>query len=177
MIKNKYAVWVFIAIVFLTVGYWVGTSKNDPKDTSQNISEVIEINATPTPSEPTSSTPAVSKPKPSVPKTVIVSRGRFSGSGGHTAWGTVTIERTGTIYTLRLGNDFLVTSGPDLYVYLGRTNQFEPGFKVGALQISTGVQTYSLSALPQEARYYDEVFIWNEPNSLPFAKAILTVAQ
>lgn len=174
MTKNKYAIGVGIAILFLAVGYWVGTMKNIPGTEVEDQTAVVEENATTTADGPTPSAPVVSQPKPAVPKAFAVARGRFSGSGGHTSWGGASIEWTGTSYVLKFGSDFLVTSGPDLYVYLGRVNQYEPGFKVGLLQNVTGAQTYALSASPKDPRYYDEVLIWNEPNSLPFAKAVLT---
>lgn len=178
MNKNKYIVGAVIAVVFFTIGYWASVPRGGPTTGFYNSSVVTgDENTTSTPSPETVSGPAVPNPKPVAPTTVIVARGRFNGSGSHTSWGTVTIERTGSVYTLRLGSDFLVTDGPDLFVYLGRSNQYEPGFKVGPLQKATGAQTYSLTASPKDTRYYDEVVIWNEPNSIPFAKAVLTVVQ
>lgn len=178
MTKNKYVIWIGVAIVLFAIGYWAGTAKKaGPGTDPNNLGVVPEEVETTTISEPTSPAPAVSKPAPVLPKAFTIMRGKFSGSGGHTSWGTVTLEWTGSEYALKFGSDFLVTSGPDLYVYMGRANQYEPGFKVGPLQNVTGAQTYSLAASKTDPRYYDEIFIWNEPNSLPFAKAVLTMVK
>lgn len=176
MTKNNYVIWAVIAIVFFAVGYWVSLPKNAP-NTGAPVSSTVENPTAEMPNPEATSAPAVAKPKPTAPATVVVSRGRFNGSGGHTSWGGVTIERTGTTNTLRFGSDFLVTSGSDLFVYLGHTNQFEPGFKVAPLQKTTSSQTYSLASSPKDVRYYDEVIILHGPSSVPFAKAALTVVQ
>lgn len=66
--------------------------------------------------------------------------GSFKGQGRYKVSGKVTVVKSGGGHVLRL-TGFRSTSGPDLYVYVGRGG---PSRRIGRLRSTSGSQTYRL---------------------------------
>jgi hypothetical protein len=94
----------------------------------------------------------------------------------HRASGTAQILRSanGTYY-LRF-EDFRVTNGPDLFVYLGAADDVSQGFvDLGRLKGNVGAQNYEIPAEADLMRYRT-VIIWCRAFSVPFGYATLATA-
>ena len=66
--------------------------------------------------------------------------GSFNGQGRYKVSGKATVVKSGGGYALRLSG-FRSTSGPDLYVYVGRGS---PSRRIARLRSTSGSQTYRL---------------------------------
>lgn len=66
--------------------------------------------------------------------------GSFRGQGRYKVSGKATIVKSGGGFAVRLSG-FRTTSGPDLYVYVGRGG---PSRRIGRLRSTSGAQTYRL---------------------------------
>lgn len=98
--------------------------------------------------------------------------GIFTGLKGHDAKGTVKIlEIDGKKY-LRLEDNFEVTNGPDLYVYLGKDGRYNPKAEIARLKGNVGGQNYEIPA-SVDLNDNNEVWIWCKAFSVEFARAIL----
>ncbi len=73
---------------------------------------------------------------------------------------------------IRFEDDFKVTNGPDLFVYLGKDGAYASEAKIAALKGNIGSQNYEV---PEGIRVdeYNEVWIWCRAFSVPFAHAVL----
>ncbi len=86
--------------------------------------------------------------------------GTFAGREGHKAGGTFEITTAGGKSELRLGKDFSVEKGPDVYVVLGRGEKGGPtGLSLGKLKKFTGEQTIAIPA-DTELAAYTHVVLW-----------------
>lgn len=103
---------------------------------------------------------------------VAVSEGSFEGIGVHEASGTATVYQAGGASFLRFEDDFEVTNGPDLFVYLGRDGKYDPAAELAPLKGNVGGQNYEIPASIDMARY-TEAWVWCKQFSVPFAKAVL----
>lgn len=105
------------------------------------------------------------------PEHVVVDpTGTFMALGPHTASGRATLIKTEDGNYLRLEDDFSVTNGPDLFVYVGNENtQTE---QVAVLKGTKGGQNYKLPDSIDTASF-DTVWIYCKRFSTPFAKAKL----
>lgn len=110
-------------------------------------------------------------PSPIVSTANATSSGTFVGLQGHRASGTASrLAIDGKDY-VRFEEDFFVTNGPDLFVYLGKDGQIDLEKRLGALKGNKGSQNY---AVPLEWRdQYNEVWVWCRAFSVSFARAEL----
>jgi hypothetical protein len=110
------------------------------------------------------------------PKVSVVRRGTFEPQAGHSAEGTATLVKVGERYFVRFEDDFQVTNGPDLFVYLGRRGENIPDVRLGALKGNIGSQNYEV---PEgiDPSAYDEVWVWCRAFTVFFAKAALAVPR
>ena len=102
----------------------------------------------------------------------MISKGDFNGIGGHSGKGTAILVKSNGKYYVRLEDNFEVTNGPDLYVYLGKDNKYDPNALISQLKGNVGGQNYEV---PEgvDTSQYREIWIWCKAFSVPFAKAEL----
>lgn len=100
--------------------------------------------------------------------------GTFIGRSGYTASGTATILRDSTgALIVRLESDFRTSTGPGLFVYLGKSSSSGTnGAELGALKSTSGLQTYPIPAAvnPND---FSHVLIYCKPFNVVFAYAEL----
>jgi len=101
----------------------------------------------------------------------VLKTGIFEGADSrHKGSGTVRVlEIDGQRY-VRFEEDFSVTNGPDLYIYLGRDGKYDPETKLGRLKGSKGSQNYEIPA-SINVDEYNEVWVWCRAFAVPFSKA------
>ncbi len=111
-------------------------------------------------------------PQGNVNQVETTAAGTFVGLEGHTAQGTAKLIKNGSDYFVRLEDDFRVTNGPDLFVYLGKNGAYDPKARLGELKGNIGSQNY---AIPSSLNVsdYDEVWVWCWSFSVAFGKAVL----
>lgn len=101
----------------------------------------------------------------------LLKQGSFSGSGGHSTKGTVKLyESEGKKY-LSFEN-FSVTSGPDLKVYVATDNTASNFVSLGALKGLNGNQVYEVNN-STDLNAYNKVLIWCQAFSVLFGEASL----
>ena len=105
---------------------------------------------------------------------VVMARGNFvDGAPGHYASGEVVLlKQADGSYAVRFEDDFKVTNGPDLFVYLGRDGKYDKVANLGQLKGSEGGQNY---LVPAEivVEDYNEVYVWCRAFSVEFGSAKL----
>ena len=101
----------------------------------------------------------------------ILGLGQFIGLDGHSASGTAKIISVEGQPYLRF-EDFRVTNGPDLRVYLSPTESVRDGVQISDLKGSRGDQNYELSQSDLDNAGY--VIIYCQPFHVYFASAQLT---
>jgi hypothetical protein len=111
----------------------------------------------------------VSQP-PEGPETLA--QGTFNGLLGHKAQGAAKLIKADGKYYVRFEDDFEVTNGPDLFVYLGKGGRYDPATQLAALKGNIGSQNYEIPASINAADY-DEVWVWCRAFSVAFGKAEL----
>jgi hypothetical protein len=104
---------------------------------------------------------------------LILRTGQFEGLVGHHASGTAKIISVGDKQYLRFEN-FEVTNGPDLRVYLTNGGDVKTGFHLEKLKGSRGDQNYSLESI--DADKYDTVVVYCQPFGVHFGQAKLAVS-
>ncbi len=95
--------------------------------------------------------------------------GAFQGLNGYNVLGATRVSDDAVMFD----SDFVSSSGPGLFVYLSNNaSNVNGGVELGALQSTTGAQTY---ALPQnvEANTYNFVIVYCKPFSVAFGSAEL----
>jgi len=97
--------------------------------------------------------------------------GQFVGLAGHEVQGTAKILQVEDATFLRF-EDFKVTNGPDLRVYITPDGDVSQGIHLDKLHGSKGNQNYILENIDVEM--YDTVVIYCQPFGVYFAKANLT---
>ena len=100
----------------------------------------------------------------------VTRTGMFVGVGGHAANGVAKILSVKGNEYLRF-EEFMVTNGPDLRVYLTSGGDVKNGEHFGKLNGSKGDQNYSLVSI--ETSKYDTVVIFCQPFRVVFATATL----
>ena len=104
-------------------------------------------------------------------QSIIYSKqGSFVGLKGNDAKGKAVIVSIGGFSFLRF-QDFEVTNGPDLHVYMTSGGDVSTGIDLGKLKGSIGDQNYALSGV--DLKTYDTVLIYCQPFHLYFAEAKL----
>lgn len=97
--------------------------------------------------------------------------GTFQGLKGHQATGKAEVITVGDISFLRF-EDFEVTNGPDLHVYMTKNGDIDTGIDLGKLKGNKGSQNYELSGI--NTNVYDTVVIYCQPFHVYFASATLS---
>ena len=97
--------------------------------------------------------------------------GIFQGLKGHQATGKAEVITVGDISFLRF-EDFEVTNGPDLHVYMTKKGDIDTGIDLGKLKGNKGAQNYELSGINTDV--YDTVVIYCQPFHVYFASATLS---
>ena len=105
---------------------------------------------------------------PSTPE--IVKSGMFEGLAGHQAKGVAKIIQVDDSTFLRF-EDFDVTNGPDLRVYITQNGDIHDGIHLEKLKGSRGDQNYSLENI--DVQVYNTVVIYCQPFGVYFGQAQL----
>lgn len=106
-------------------------------------------------------------------KEEVLGQGSFVGLANHDAEGHARILKIGEKNYLRLEENFRVTNGPDLFIYLGRDGKHNPEARLGALKGNAGSQNYEIPDSLNLADY-NEVWVWCRAFSVPFGKAVVS---
>ena len=108
---------------------------------------------------------------PDLTSATLLKEGMFTGIGGHTVSGTVKVyELDSKLYIVF--DPYQSQNGPDLKVYLSKTENASQYINVGKLMSTMGKQTYTVPGMP-EISQYPYVHIWCEAFSVEFARAQL----
>ena len=101
--------------------------------------------------------------------------GQFSGNSGYSVQGTATLTQEGGSLTLEFGSDFSASNGPGLAVYLAKLPSgglsSQNSVKLGSLQSTSGMQTYSVPGGVSLSEY-DYAVIYCEPFNVRFGTAM-----
>jgi len=108
--------------------------------------------------------------KDSEPGIEILKSGTFEGLAGHDAEGIAKIIQVNDMTFLRFEN-FQVTNGPDLRVYMTSDGDVKNGIHLEKLKGSKGDQNYSLDGI--DVSVYDTVVIYCQPFGVYFGQAEL----
>ena len=100
----------------------------------------------------------------------ILKTGEFEGLLFHHAEGIAKIVKVNDQTFLQFEN-FEVTDGPDLRVYLTQNGDVNKGVNLAKLKASQGDQSYSLENIDVES--YNTVLIYCQPFGIPFGQAKL----
>jgi len=98
----------------------------------------------------------------------VLRSGSFVGVGGHAAEGVAKILSVNGQQYLRF-EQFMVTNGPDLHVYLTTGGDVQNGIDLGKLKGSKGDQNYVLNNI--DSMNYDTVVIYCQPFHVVFGTA------
>lgn len=107
---------------------------------------------------------------------VVVGSGGFYGID-HSAAGTASVYEQDGSYVLRFEDDTDIQNGPDLYVWVLETSEYDGGnpdgfIDLGKLKGNVGGQNYALPA-EYEPGTHQLVLVWCKRFSVPFAAAQL----
>lgn len=104
---------------------------------------------------------------------VALAEGLFQGADSfHQAAGTARLVATDGKKYIRFEDDFTVTNGPDLFVYLGNNGQYDADTNLGRLKGNVGSQNYEVPA-EIDVSQYSEVWVWCRAFFVPFGHAVL----
>lgn len=151
-------------IVGAGVAYWLVSPLFITRRADEKLEEIKKM-------EPPVSVEKEEAKKPADEFTAVA-QGAFEGLAFHKAQGTAKLLKLGDSYFVRFEEDFSVTNGPDLFVYLGKDGQYDPEARLAALKGNVGGQNY---AIPSNllVSNYNEVWVWCRAFSVPFGKASL----
>jgi len=96
--------------------------------------------------------------------------GIFQGLKGHQATGKAEVITVGDASFLRF-EEFEVTNGPDLHVYMTKNGDVDTGIDLGKLKGNKGSQNYELGKI--NTNVYNTVVIYCQPFHVYFASATL----
>ena len=104
----------------------------------------------------------------------VVAHGAFvDGEPGHHAEGNAVLLRLEDgSFAVRFEDNFKVTNGPDLFVYLGKDGAYDKEALLGGLKGSVGGQNYIIPA-DIDAAAYNEVWVWCRAFGVKFGSAKL----
>lgn len=109
----------------------------------------------------------------SSPSIETLGEGTFTGFDKlHQASGTARLITTNGKTYVRFEEDFTVTNGPDLFVYLGSNNKYDASANLGRLKGNEGSQNYEIPS-GINVDEYSEVWVWCRAFSVSFGKAVL----
>jgi hypothetical protein len=112
----------------------------------------------------------ISKISSNTQAVIFSKQGEFVGLG-HEAKGKAEIISVGKIAFLRFEN-FEITNGPDLHVYMTSDGDVTSGIDLGKLKGSKGDQNYALNGV--DIKTYHVVVIYSQPFHVYFAEAKLS---
>jgi hypothetical protein len=145
-----------------------------PADTTSTTSTTTPVETTDTTVPSSSTTTSTTTETPNEP--IAVSTGEFYGID-HSASGTATIYEQDGSYVLRFEDDTDIQNGPDLYVWLLSSADFEGSpadfIDLGTLKGNVGGQNYQLPP-DFDPAIHQSVLIWCLRFSVPFAAAPLS---
>jgi hypothetical protein len=95
---------------------------------------------------------------------------KFTGTKGNQVSGKAMIAVSDEKKFLRF-EEFSVTNGPSLHVYLTKAGDVSSGFDLGRLKANQGDQNYDISNI--DTRAYKVVVIYSNPFGIYFASAAL----
>lgn len=148
----KKLIFVVFGIAGVGVAYWLISPLFITREVNEGVSDIVE-----TETELEES---------------IRARGTFSGLAGHSGEGTTLLIESGGKFYVRFEEDFRVTNGPDLFVYLGKNGKYAPEARLGTLRGNVGAQNYEIPS-DIDPSQYDEVWVWCRAFFVPFASAQL----
>ncbi len=141
---------VIFAVVVLVVVYWLSSPLFIDRKVGEKLEEIT----------------SVGEGAPSV-----VVEGMFVGADDfHKANGAMKVLKTGDKYFVRLEDNFMVTNGPDLFVYFGKNGAYDPNAQIAALKGNIGGQNYEVP-VNLNPLDYNEVWIWCRVFVVPFGRA------
>ena len=149
----------------------VATTSLPPSTTSpSNTSPPGESSTTTSTSKP----PTTTQPAPSEP--TVIASGDFFGID-HSAEGTAAVYEQDGRYVLRFEDDTDIQNGPDLYVWVLESGDYESGtppeyIDLGKIKGNVGGQNYELPA-EYDPELHRFVLIWCLRFATPFAAAPL----
>jgi hypothetical protein len=123
----------------------------------------------PTPQAPRVETPT---PPPSPPSPKVLGQGEFIGVSGHSASGLAKIIEISGKRFVRFEDNFQITNGPDLFVYLGKDGAYDPAANLGGLKGNIGSQNYEIPDGINLADY-DSIWVWCRAFHVGFGTAEL----
>lgn len=100
----------------------------------------------------------------------ILATGKFGGLEGHNASGTAKLIEIGGKKFVRFEEDFKITNGPDLLVYLGKGGKYDASAVLGKLKGNIGSQNYEIPTTLDLANY-DSIWVWCRAFSVAFGAA------
>ena len=151
---------ILIILIILGVSYWLIS----PFFINRHVQEALPTVASSTQTIPSGQ---------STLSTSVMAQGSFHDViAGHHAKGTASLLKIGSAYYVRFEDDFEITNGPDLVVYLGKNNHYDPSAQLASLKGNIGSQNYEIPATINVAQY-DEVWVWCRSFSVPFGTASL----
>ncbi|MEK7630233.1 MAG: DM13 domain-containing protein [Patescibacteria group bacterium] len=149
---------IIISVIGIGIAYWLISPLLINKRVNEGIEDII-VKQKNIPEVATSSI-------------ITLKQGNFTGLAGHNAEGVVKLLKTGDVFYLRFEDDFRVTNGPDIFVYFGKNNSYDPAGKIALLKGNVGAQNYEIIEAINPLNY-DEIWIWCRSFSVPFGKATL----
>ena len=104
----------------------------------------------------------------------VIANGTFvSGDPGHHNSGSAIVLTDGALYVVRF-EDFSVTNGPDIHVFLAKGPRVTTGdVDLGSVRVTEGSSNYEIPARV-DPRDFAYVVIWCVPFSVQFGFAALT---
>ena len=135
------------------------------EDMSENVKEMIMKESAKSPTSISEGMEMMDKNQISV-----IKNGNFVGLAGHQAMGLAKIIKVGDSTFLRF-EDFEVTNGPDLRVYLTPDGDVKKGLHLEKLKGSKGNQNYELKNINIEQ--YNSIIIYCQPFGVYFGEAKL----
>lgn len=152
-----------VIIIGIAVAWWLISPLFVTKRVSEELpsAQITPISQSPASTLLPASTPA------------ITAEGTFTGFDKlHQASGTARIVQVSGKTYVRFEDDFTVTNGPDLFVYLGNNNAYDASANLGKLKGNEGSQNYEIPS-SISINNYSEVWVWCRAFSVPFGKAVL----
>lgn len=109
--------------------------------------------------------------EPVSPTAMVITKGSFIGTSGHTVSGSAEIITENNQKKLVL-KGFSTTAGPDLRVYLATNTQAGNFITLGQLKANSGQQVYDITGMPDFTQY-KFVLIWCQQFNILFGSAQL----
>jgi len=108
---------------------------------------------------------------------MMLPHGTFAGAEGHKAGGSFALAREGDQTLLRLGDDFRVEKGPDVYVALSAGPRPSAGAVfLGKLSKFSGAQVFDVPA-GTDLKAFTHVVLWSKKDNVAFGTASLAVGD